>query len=165
MDYVDADEEGEELHLSAQEARYDGGLAPGGDLFPRATMQRYRALVILPLLLLLLAVTSLPFLVLSIVFWNDECTSGNSWWYRPTTLCAVSNGILMCTVPFLAFSIAKAHAGEDESPFMTFAVLLACQVRSSCADPARCAVSKGITVKCSGEQRGWSLHRSSPPLS
>ena len=126
MDYVDADEEGEELHLSAQEARYDGGLAPGGDLFPRATMQRYRALVILPLLLLLLAVTSLPFLVLSIVFWNDECTSGNSWWYRPTTLCAVSNGILMCTVPFLAFSIAKAHAGEDESPFMTFAVLLAC---------------------------------------
>jgi len=115
---MNADEEDqgdEELVLSASDRRYGSGFAPGKESFPVPSLERYRALAMLPLLVLIMSVTSLPFFVLSIVFWDDDCLSENAWWYRPTTVCTVSNGLLMLSVPFLACSLGKVTREDSSS--------------------------------------------------
>ena len=62
---------------------------------------------VLPVLTLLLVTTSAPFLALGIVFWDDHCWSGSAWWYRPTTVSAVSNGIFIATVMLGSCSLAR----------------------------------------------------------
>ena len=100
-----------------------GGFAPGKESFPVPSLQRYRAVVTFPLLVLIMSVTSLPFFVLSIVFWDDDCLSENAWWYRPTTVCTVSNGLLMLSVPFQACFIGKVTRQHNSSVLLVFLAL------------------------------------------
>ena len=79
---------------------------------------------------MLLAVMSLPFLILSIAFWDATCWSDNAWWYRPTTLCAASNAVLIVVVPFKARSMGKAPESDTQA-FRVFLGVFALQVRAT----------------------------------
>ena len=136
----------------------DGGFNPSVAAFPRQSIHCYRAIVALPFIIVVLLTTSVPFLVLSIVYWDDGCWSGNAWWYRPTTVCAVSNVLALCIAPLVVFVFARPDDGSGSArsalAFIGISIIL---VRTACV----LAYLLSALTLCSGRLRRWRLHRSS----
>ena len=66
------------------------GFAPHNTVFPAKAKTRYRCMVVVPLMAMLLLVTSIPFLVGSMVSWGNGCWH-SEWYERSSTYSVLGN--------------------------------------------------------------------------